>query len=70
MNLKDGLFLDERWNSLVTFAAHVCRHSFPTPRQVISEAFSEEEMPSAKVAEMFAEADWDSSGRVRTRDSY
>lgn len=38
-----------------------------TVQQVISEVFSESDMSSAKVAEMFVEADWDGSGRVRTR---
>lgn len=33
--------------------------------QVISEAFCESDMPAVKVAEMFTEADWDGSGRVR-----
>lgn len=33
--------------------------------QVLSEVFSERDMPPAKVAEMFSEADWDHSGRVR-----
>ncbi|CAB1098834.1 unnamed protein product [Ectocarpus sp. CCAP 1310/34] len=32
-------------------------------RQVLSEVFSESEMPPVKVAEMFSEADWDGSGR-------
>ncbi|CAM9297512.1 unnamed protein product [Scytosiphon promiscuus] len=32
--------------------------------QVLSEVFSERDMPAAKVAEMFSEADWDHSGRV------
>ncbi|CAM9172757.1 unnamed protein product [Pylaiella littoralis] len=33
-------------------------------RQVLAEVFSESDMPPAKVAEMFSEADWDGSGRV------
>ncbi|CAN0082971.1 unnamed protein product [Laminaria digitata] len=33
-------------------------------RQVISETFRESDMPPAKVAEMFAEADWDGSRRI------
>lgn len=32
--------------------------------QVISDTFSDTRMPPAKVAEMFAEADWDGNGRV------
>ncbi|CAM9597801.1 unnamed protein product [Ectocarpus sp. 12 AP-2014] len=36
-------------------------------QQVLSEVFSESEMPPVKVAEMFSEADWDGSGRVGTR---
>lgn len=32
--------------------------------QVLAEVFVERDMPSAKIAEMFAEADWDGSGRV------
>lgn len=37
----------------------------PMYAQVVSETFCESDMPPAKVAEMFAEADWDGSGRVR-----
>lgn len=38
--------------------------------QVISEVFSENEMSSAKVAEMFAEADVDGNGRVRENNEF
>ncbi|CAM9722073.1 unnamed protein product [Sphacelaria rigidula] len=36
-------------------------------RQVISEVISEADMPPAKIAEMFAEANWDGSGRIGYR---
>lgn len=49
-------------------AFHMClslRSLFTIYAQVISETFRESDMPPAKVAEMFAEADWDGSRRVR-----
>eukprot|EP00903_Cladosiphon_okamuranus_P008899 g8518.t1 len=36
-------------------------------RQVLAEVFTESDMPPAKIAEMFSEADWDSSGRIGYR---
>eukprot|EP00752_Nemacystus_decipiens_P016192 g14479.t1 len=36
-------------------------------RQVLAEVFTESDMPPAKMAEMFSEADWDGSGRIGYR---
>lgn len=47
------------------FIGVALRSLFTMYAQVISETFCERDMPPSKVAEMFAEADWDGSGRVR-----